>query len=180
MLLDMLGVAYRVVPPAEDAPAEEPVGDPVAYAVGHAVSKARSVCEAADGDAVVLGADTIVVVDDDVLEKPDGEETARRYLRLLSGREHTVITGMALVRRRDRRTVTGHEATRVRFAPLDEPTLDLYLATGEPLDKAGAYGIQGHGALIVERVEGCYFNVVGLPLARLRRLFQELDRGEAR
>lgn len=178
MLLDMLGVAHRVIPPRDDPPAEHPVDDPVKYAVNHAVEKARSVAETMETAAVVLGADTIVIVDGDVLEKPADEEEAAKYLRRLSGRDHTVITGLALHRTPDGHEVTGHESSRVWFVPLDERTIELYIETREPMDKAGAYGIQGVGALIVERVEGCYFNVVGLPLARLRRMIQELEEAD--
>lgn len=175
MLLNMLGVDFRIVSPKDDPPAQRPVNDPVAYAVDHALAKVRSVAEGVDVPAVVLGADTIVLAGGDVLEKPADAAEAKRHLRRLSGREHTVITGLALHRTTDRREVTGYESSDVRFVPLDEPTIDLYVRTREPMDKAGAYGIQGVGALIVERVEGCYFNVVGLPLARLRRMFSELE-----
>ncbi|MBU1702757.1 MAG: septum formation protein Maf [Candidatus Eisenbacteria bacterium] len=177
MLLEMLGVSFRIVPPPEDPPAAERVSDPERYAVTQALQKCRAVAlnQPEDSPVVILGADTIVILGEDVLEKPKDEDEAFRYLKQLAGREHTVITGLALHRRGDGREVTGYEASRVRMAALDDGTIRRYIRTGEPMDKAGAYGIQGIGALIIEAVSGCYFNVVGLPLARLRRLFEELE-----
>jgi septum formation protein len=119
------------------------------------------------GDSIFLGADTVVVADEQILGKPGSERDARRMLRLLAGRVHEVHTGVALVRHPsgDQRVI--EEITRVTFAPLTDFEIDSYIATNEPFDKAGAYGIQGIGGCYVTRIEGCYFNVMGLPLSRL-------------
>ena len=122
----------------------------------------------------VLGADTTVVADGVLLEKPADEADARRMLTSLSGRWHEVLTGLCLVRAEDGATVSGVETTRVLFHPLSSAEIDWYVGTGEPLDKAGAYGIQDYGALLVDRIEGNYFNVVGLPLNLLYRLARQL------
>ncbi|MGE5453750.1 MAG: Maf family protein [Methylocystaceae bacterium] len=123
--------------------------------------------------AVVIAADTIVVADERVLGKPADRDDARLMLRLLSGREHQVITGLSVqcLEQHFKKTVT--EITKVLFRNLTDEEIETYLHSGEPFDKAGAYGIQGLGALFVERIEGCYFNVVGLPLNRLNQVLRE-------
>lgn len=124
-------------------------------------------------EALTLGADTLVLLEGEVLGKPAGAEEARAMLRRLSGRTHTVLSGLALIFPPEGRSVTAHEATEVTFAPLSEQEIDAYVATGSPLDKAGAYGIQDDlGALFVARIEGDYYNVVGLPLHRLYRMLR--------
>jgi len=122
---------------------------------------------------VVVAADTIVVVNRKVLGKPADADDARRMLAMLSGREHVVITAVAVSRAGELRSAI--EQVRVKFRRLRPEEIDAYIATGEPMDKAGAYGIQGYGATIVERVEGDYFAVMGLPLARLVRLLGEVS-----
>jgi len=122
----------------------------------------------------VVGADTLVVLPDRVLGKPSSREEARAMLRALAGREHRVVTGVAAVDPASGKTAEGSEETRVFFRELDEATIEAYLATGEPSDKAGAYAVQGVGSLLVERIEGCYFNVVGLPLGRLAEVLGRL------
>ncbi len=129
-------------------------------------------------ECFVLGADTVVALGDEVLGKPRDAADARRMLRALSGRRHDVVTGLSLAYVRDGRTVAcvrDAVETEVRFAELPEALVEWYAATGEPLDKAGAYGIQGHGALLVERIDGCYYNVMGFPLRRLYELMRELQ-----
>ena len=122
---------------------------------------------------LVLGADTTVLVDGEILEKPRDAEEARRMLRALSGRWHEVLTGVALVRAETGRTSVGVERTRVRFAETSEEELAWHVETGDVLDKAGAYAIQGRAALFIEAIDGDYWNVVGLPV----RLVYELARG---
>jgi septum formation protein len=122
---------------------------------------------------LVLGADTTVVVEGEILEKPRDEEDARRMLRRLSGRWHEVLTGVALVRAETGRASVGLERTRVRFAETSEDEINWHVETGDVLDKAGAYAIQGRAALFIEAIEGDYWNVVGLPV----RLVYELARG---
>ena len=134
--------------------------------------KAEEVAADAGENALVIAADTVVAVDGRVLGKPGDEAGAAEMLALLSGREHTVYTGVTVCL--GGRQVTEHEATQVRFRPLTEKEIRQYIATGEPMDKAGAYGIQGYGALLVEGIEGDYFNVVGLPVCRLGRILAGL------
>lgn len=162
---------------------------PADYALALARAKAADVAARRPG-CLVLGADTIVVVDREVLEKPRDHADAARLLARLSGRRHTVITAIALcslgaarwrasgsgTMRSAAVDLAAAESTDVEFLPLSPAAIDRYIATGEPMDKAGAYGIQGYGAMMVHRVEGCYFNVMGLPLARLGLLLgQVLD-----
>jgi septum formation protein len=125
-------------------------------------------------EALVLGADTVVVVEADILGKPASQDDARIMLRRLSGRIHEVHTGLALLRKPGTMQRVVEEITRVRFASLTEREIEDYIATGEPFDKAGAYAIQGIAGRYVSRIEGCYFNVMGLPLARLWSLLREL------
>jgi septum formation protein len=125
-------------------------------------------------ETLILGADTVVVVDADILGKPASQDDARSMLRRLSGRIHEVHTGLALLRKPGAEQRVVEEITRVHFAPLTDREIEDYIATGEPFDKAGAYGIQGIGGRYVTRIEGCYFNVMGLPLARLWSLLREL------
>ncbi len=131
---------------------------------------ARLAAPAARGELLVLGADTIVTLDRGILGKPADAEDARRMLRLLSGRVHEVWTGLAVVDPADGRSVAEAVRSIVKFAVLDPADVERYVATGEPLDKAGAYAVQGGGALFVEAIEGSYSNVVGLPLSHVKRL----------
>jgi len=123
------------------------------------------------GQLVVLGADTCVVCDEKILGKPADASDAERMLRMLSGRTHRVLTGVAAVTRAG--TVSGVAATEVVFSAIPEAELAAYCATAEPMDKAGAYGIQGYAARWIPRIDGCYFNVMGLPIARTVRLIDE-------
>src|SRR5664279_1356664 len=152
---------------------EQPVEHelPLQYAQRLARDKARAIF-ARHSDNVVLGADTIVVVDEHLLEKPRDAADAARMLRLLSGRAHQVITGVCLIAPGYEQTEA--EITEVRFSTLSESEISSYVATGEPMDKAGAYAIQGMASRWVERIDGCYFNVVGLPVPRLYRMLQTL------
>ena len=149
----------------------EPSEPPEEYALRLARSKAEAAWQGRN--EVVLGADTIVELEGEVLEKPADAADARAMLARLSGREHTVITGICL--RHPRGAVAASESTRVRFVPLEPAEIESYVASGEPLDKAGAYGIQGLASKFVDRVEGCYFNVMGLPLALVYRQLKALS-----
>lgn len=146
--------------------------DPRELVVAHALGKAAQA--ESSGPPLLVAADTTVVIDGDVLGKPRDAADAAIMLRRLSGRVHDVHTGFAVVDRTAARTVSGVESTRVTFAPLDERQIAHYVASGEPLDKAGAYGIQGRGALLVASIEGDFYTVMGLPLARLVRAFASL------
>ena len=123
---------------------------------------------------IVIGADTIVVKGDVVLGKPKSVDEAREMLYSLSGKKHRVITGISVVYVEELRTLTHSEVTNVFFRNLDKKDVEQYISTGEPMDKAGAYGIQGYSSLFVERVEGCYFNVVGFPVVAFRNLMLNL------
>ncbi len=145
---------------------------PDRYAIRLARAKAEAAWEGRD--EIVLGADTIVVLGTEVLEKPIDAADARAMLAKLSGREHTVITGVCL--RHQGGEVVSSESTRVRFLPLSAEEISAYVASGEPMDKAGAYAIQGLASKFVDRVEGCYFNVIGLPLSWVYRNLKTLEK----
>ena len=165
-LLNLIGIPHTVRPADIDEsvlPGERPL-DCVERL---ARSKARRLA-ANERDAVVIGADTVVVIDDRILNKPENEDDARAMLQRLAGREHVVHTAVCVIY--DSTEVAGVETVAVHFRPLSAAEIDAYIATGEPMDKAGAYGIQGYGATIVERVNGDFFAVMGLPLVRLTRL----------
>ena len=133
--------------------------------------KALAVQKQAGDDVVIIAADTIVCVDDRILGKPHTEEEAAQMLRLLSGRSHQVRTGVTVLR--GTRAVTEVETAEVRFRALSDREIEAYIATGEPMDKAGSYGIQGRAAIFVEGICGDYFNVMGLPLCRLSQILEQ-------
>ncbi|MGH7620508.1 MAG: Maf family protein [Gemmatimonadaceae bacterium] len=167
-LLALIGVPHEVLPANID---ESYLAGELPR--GHAERLAREKTGVAQrADAVVIGSDTIVIVDGEVLGKPRDEAHAAEMLRRLSGRSHVVMTGVA-VRWRGR-IASGVEAVGVSFRPLSDDDITRYVATREPMDKAGAYGIQGYGATIVERVDGDYFAVMGLPLGKLISLCREV------
>lgn len=168
-LLRQLGVPFEVVP--SDLPEVWPPGPAPAAVTALALAKARAVASRLAG-AIVLGADTAVVLGGKVFGKPESPEDARRMLRALRGREHEVITGVALVEVPSGREETAAVVSQVLMREYSEAEIDAYIASGEPLDKAGAYAIQAAGHGLVDRVEGCYTNVVGLPLTTTRRLLE--------
>jgi nucleoside triphosphate pyrophosphatase len=139
-----------------------------------AEAKAELAVARAVGPAIIIAADTEVVLDGHIFGKPRSSDDARRMLTKLSGRTHAVLTGVCLIRLPDAERISFVETTLVTFAPLADEDITRYLATGEPHDKAGAYAIQGYAARYIPRIEGCYFNVVGLPLARLQQALTEL------
>lgn len=144
---------------------------PAEMAVRHARAKALDVAAKSSMDDVIIGADTIVVFQNRIFGKPKGLKEARRMLLELSGQEHHVITGVAVVR--GSMVFTDFAVTVVHMRPCSVEELDRYLATGEYHDKAGAYAIQGYGALLIDSISGCYSNVVGLPLTTLAKLLQK-------
>jgi septum formation protein len=170
-LLSNAGIPFSVEPahiPEQALPGEQPME----YAQRLAREKALAIF-GRHSDSVVLGADTVVVVDEHLLEKPQDAQDAGRMLRLLSGRSHKVITGVSLIAKGYEQT--GTEVTEVRFSALSEREIASYVGTGEPMDKAGAYAIQGIASRWVERIDGCYFNVVGLPVPRVYRMLRALE-----
>jgi septum formation protein len=180
-LLTQAGFTFEVHP-ARISEDPKPGEDPIAYVVRLAREKAEAVfteitnAHASDQRAsappqVVLGADTTVEVDNQILGKPEDAADAARMLRLLSGRTHRVITGVAVVSAA--RTEVAAEVTAVKFLELSDEEIAAYIATGEPMDKAGAYAIQGRAARWIPRIEGDYFNVVGLPIALVSTLLED-------
>jgi nucleoside triphosphate pyrophosphatase len=169
-LLNLIGISHEVRPPNLDE-SMRPRETPRRHAERLARDKASAIAMR-DPDLITIAADTIVVINRKVLGKPADEEEAARMLSMLSGREHTVITAVAVSRGKKLRSAI--EEVKVKFRRLRDDEIEAYIATGEPMDKAGAYGIQGYGATIVERVEGDYFAVMGLPLVRLIGLMRDV------
>jgi septum formation protein len=183
-LLTQAGFSFTVHPahvPEDPFPAEAPV----AYVTRLAREKAETVFrelttssnpdESPHNSLIVLGADTTVTLDNQILAKPEDSADAMRMLRQLSGRTHHVITGVAVVASQS--TQVAAEVTAVRFLTLSDSEIESYVATGEPMDKAGAYAIQGRAARWIPRIQGCYFNVVGLPLALVTALLEPVHIG---
>jgi nucleoside triphosphate pyrophosphatase len=176
-LLSRLGLPFEVRPSGIDEVLTREVDAP-ALATALARAKARDIADqvraAGDGPVLILGADTLVVLDGRPLGKPGSRDEARAMLRALRARSHEVVTAVALIEAPGGREVTETVTSRVLMRPYGDPEIDAYVATGEPDDKAGAYAVQGVGGQLVARVEGCFENVVGLPLettARLLRMF---------
>ncbi len=174
-LLEQVGLSFQVIPPAKGAeiwPNPPPL-EPVKFVRQQALKKAEQVvCKISRG--TVLGADTVIFHRGEILGRPQGPQDACRMLQRLSGDQHRVITGIALVDAVTGRKLVDDVETRVWMKELGKKLIDAYIQTGEPLDKAGAYGIQGKAALFVDKIEGCYFNVVGLPLSRLCLLLSRM------
>jgi septum formation protein len=169
-LLDLIGIEHEVRPANIDE-SMRPREAPRRHAERLAREKATAIAKR-DPDLITIAADTIVVINRKVLGKPLDTDDAARMLALLSGREHVVTTAVAVSRGKKLRSAV--EEVRVKFRRLRDDEIEAYIATGEPMDKAGAYGIQGFGATIVERIEGDYFAVMGLPLVRLIGLMRDV------
>lgn len=163
---------FDVVPAHDHVENGASCDDPYERAVVRARLKALDVA-ARRPQATVIGADTIVVIDGDVLEKPLNDEEAVGFLGKLSGREHVVVTGVAVCRRRDGLDLNGSERTRVLFRQLSDKEIRRYVASGEGRDKAGSYAVQGLGAGLVRSIDGCFYNVVGLPVSLLFDLLRK-------
>ncbi|MGH9727347.1 MAG: Maf family protein [Candidatus Acidiferrales bacterium] len=177
-ILRNAGFAFEVVAPHVDESrrANEADGD---YVLRLAEEKARAAHrqlsdKLARDSSVIIGADTVVVIDNEILGKPSSPENAREMLRRLSGKSHEVYTGLAILTGNGAAR-TAVERTRVTFERLNEKEIENYIASGEPFDKAGAYAIQGRGGKFISHIEGCYFNVMGLPLSRLYSLLHEIE-----
>ena len=162
-LLKMIGLNFKVRP----SHAEEINKDnlpPVEYTLENARLKGFEIANKSP-DSLVISADTVVVHGGEILEKPEDEAHARQILKKLSGKTHEVVTGFGLTLLADNRAVFNHEISKVTFRNLSQSEISAYINTGEPFDKAGGYGAQGTGSLLIKRIDGCFFNVVGLPLA---------------
>jgi septum formation protein len=165
-LLKMLGIEFEVIPSFVDE-VRFHAESPEDFALRASTEKALLVARNLEGDSVVIGADTIVVVDGEILGKPRDKEEAKSMLGKISGREHKVITGFSIVKPKTEILHTEYLESRVKIKALAPWEIEGYIKTGEPMDKAGAYGAQGIGAFIIEEIKGSYTNVVGLPLSQL-------------
>ena len=172
-ILDTMGLAFSV--DVSDAD-ESFAGTPEEMVLELSRRKALAVASRHSG-AMILAADTLVF-GDEVLGKPHSAEEAKRMLAELSGRWHSVYTGVTMIDTRSGKTLSRADVTRVHFVALTAQDIDAYVATGEPLDKAGAYGIQGRGGMLIDRIEGSYSNVVGLPMALVRSMLLELEKSQ--
>lgn len=170
LLLEMLGLKPLVIPSAVDEPVTKE--KPHLQAMRHARRKAQAVATRMDNTSLVIGADTIVVVDGAILGKPANRAQATEYLRVLSGRSHNVYTGVALVK--GQQVKCGFERSSVTFASMTDKEISDYVSTREPMDKAGAYGIQGFGSQFITGIRGCYFNVMGFPVRLFHDMLKEL------
>ncbi len=171
-LLKQMGVTFELAPSRID---ERPHPDEAPADYTTRIARAKAIAVAREREAgLVIGADTIVVLDGCLIGKPGDDDDARRLLRQLSGRWHAVLTGVALYDLETRHEVADCEKTLVKFAQLTEREIEWYVNTGEPRDKAGAYGIQGFGGLFVDEIAGNYYNVVGLPIPLVYRLARRL------
>jgi septum formation protein len=177
-LITLLGLPVQIYPSRveEDTPVH---WSPTEIVEGLSKRKALAVKEELalqlEGSSIIVGSDTIVVLNGEVMGKPRDVEEAEQMLRQLAGHVHEVFTGITCIRLSDAKTVTSHRVTKVRMRKLSEGQISRYVATGEPMDKAGAYGIQELGSVLVDSIEGCYFNVVGLPLSLLAVLLEQFD-----
>lgn len=168
-ILQQLGVSFEVLP----SDIEEAIlpGLSAGDAASHlALQKARDVALKVNIPSIILGADTIVVVDGEILGKPDDEAEARLMLKRLSGREHEVVTGIAIIDSDRNIEIKDFETTKVKMKRIPQDRIEKYVKSGEPLDKAGAYAAQGKASTFVEGIQGCFFNVVGLPISKLDSL----------
>lgn len=173
-ILEQVGVSFTVIPSQK----EEVITcqDPVAVVKELALIKAEEVADAVPGPALIIGADTIVVHHHEILGKPRDAEHAREMLKNLQGQKHEVYSGVALVLKNTGqadKVLNFSVCTRVGICPMSEQQIEAYIATGEPFDKAGAYGIQGRFAVYVNQLEGDYYNVVGLPISRIYEVLRE-------
>jgi septum formation protein len=168
-LLAQLGVAFEIVPSKFE---EQAVQLPPSKLVEHfAYMKGSDVVQSIKEEALVIGSDTIVCLDE-IMGKPRDQEDAFNMLKKLSGKQHQVLSGLCIINTVTGESLTEHECTKVKMKELSDAEITAYINTGEPMDKAGAYAIQGMGSLFVEGIEGDYFNVVGLPLFRLGKMLE--------
>ncbi len=176
-LLSMLGVPFTILSPETDEDCDRDAFSPDELVMGLACRKARAVRDALplnaeiSDDPLILSADTVVSFDGKILEKPKDTDDAYNMLSMLSGNRHEVFTGISMIYQN--RLTVDVQRTAVYFRVLSDDDIHAYIATNEPFDKAGAYGIQGRGALLVEHIEGDYFNVVGFPIVRIDELMRD-------
>ena len=174
-LLSLMGVTYEVMVSQKEEKLEDI--EPSGLVMELAKMKACDIAEKVEGPAVILGADTVVSCKNKVLGKPKDTEDARRMIAMLAGNSHEVYTGVTMIIKEENQTervVTFYEATKVHVTPMSEEEIQAYVATGEPMDKAGAYGIHGKGSAFVERINGDYFAVVGFPCCYVNSVLNKL------
>ncbi len=173
-ILNQLGLEFQVIPSAVSEVIPERSATPNELVTELALHKASDVSRKIER-GLVIAADTLVVLGETIFGKPSGPAEAVEMLARLSGKIHSVYTGIALIQASSGRTEVGCSETRVKFKTVSMAEIKSYVATGEPLDKAGAYGIQGKGGVLVEAIEGCYYNVVGLPVSKLADMLREFQ-----
>lgn len=149
-------------------------GDCANYVMDISKGKALDVARKAGNDKIIIGCDTVVFYNNEVLGKPEDEDDAYRMLKMLSGKSHYVYSGITLINTSEKIIRTDYVKTEVEFSDFGDYEIRKYLKTGEPFDKAGAYGIQGYGGVFVRKINGCYYNVVGLPLNKLYKMLREI------
>ncbi|MDF2987921.1 MAG: maf [Eubacterium sp.] len=172
-LLNQIGLLFTVTPSKIDEVMDQNL-EPSQVAMSLASQKCIDIATQTKHNSLVIGADTIVVKDNKLLGKPKNEQEAFDMLKDLNGAWHEVVTGVCLCRTSDMKTISDFETTRVKIAKKSDEFFKSYIATGEPFDKAGAYGIQGYGSLLVEKIEGDFFNVMGLPLFKLSCMLEKI------
>ena len=172
-LLEQIGLKFTIIPSTIDEVMDDKL-ESSQVAVSLARQKCMDVASKVQHDCLVIGADTIVVKDGKLLGKPKNEKDAFDMLKFLKGEWHEVITGLCLYRTSDEKCICDYEVTRVKMAEKSEDFIRSYIGTKEPFDKAAGYGIQGYGSLLVEKIEGCYFNVMGLPIYKLSCMLDKL------
>lgn len=173
-LLEQIGLPFKVIP-SEGEEKKDFTLSPSELATKLAYDKALEVAQKIGGDSLVIGADTLVVLEKKILGKPQDIQEAKTMLSRLSGKKHHVLTGLAVIRTKDLLSILDCETTEVKMRAISDAEIERYIASKEPLDKAGAYGIQGRGAIFVEKINGCYSNVVGLPLQKLAKILLEFE-----
>ena len=173
MLLQQIGFAFQVYPADIEEDIYDGTSTPEECAQRNAKLKALEISKQVS-HGIIIGADTVVAIDGKVFGKPENDADAVRMLEKLSGCEHTVITALSVIKLPDSKEAAGFTATKVKFKSLSDNEINEYVRSGEPMGKAGAYGIQEKGALLVDEIHGCYYNVVGLPLTMLIRLMDEV------
>lgn len=172
-LLNQIGLEFEVIPSRIEEVMDESL-EATQVAVSLAAQKCRDIASRLDGNYLIIAADTIVVRNNRLLGKPRDAEDAFETLKSLSGQWHDVITGLCICRTSEKKFIEEYEITRVKMAHHSDKFIKSYIETGEPFDKAGSYGIQGYGSLLVEKIEGCYFNVMGLPIYKLSSILGQL------
>ncbi|MEK6224383.1 MAG: Maf family protein [Thermodesulfobacteriales bacterium] len=172
-LLENVGIKFEVISPLSDESILD-YENPKDYVIRLAEEKALSVAQLQGDKSFIIGSDTIVLVDDDILGKPFNEEEAAKMLQRISGRTHSVLTAFSIVQPQDKVLHSEVVETMVRVKTLEPGEIEGYIKTGEPMDKAGAYGIQGIGAFMIKGIEGSYTNVVGLPLVEVLEALNKL------